>query len=87
MARPALDLVTRRRSEQDEDGRRPRAALGEETLGKPDVDVPAGRERPGLVRRVAGIHQDGEAPAEDGRFVDSPMLLLDRGHEPTLRPA
>ena len=87
MARPALDLVTRRRSEQDEDGRRPGAALGEEALGKPDVDVPAGRERPGLVRRVAGIHQDGEAPVENDRFVDTLPLLFDRGHGFTLRPA
>jgi hypothetical protein len=62
-----------------------RAALIQQPLGEPDIDVPAGRERPGLVRQVAGVHQDGEAPVEDSCFVDSLALLLDRGHGSTLR--
>ena len=64
-----------------------RAALGQQPLGEPDIHVPAGRERPGLVRQVAGVHQHREAPIENGRLIDSPaLLLLDRGHGSTLRP-
>jgi hypothetical protein len=63
----------------------PRAALIQQPLGESDIHVPAGRERPGLVRQVAGVHQHREAPVEDSCFVDSLALLLDRGHASTLR--
>lgn len=71
-------------SEEDADGGRPGATLGEQALGQADVDVLARRERPGLIREVAGVHQDFEPPVEDRRLVCPVVLLLNGGHDPNV---